>query len=74
MLCVNSATFALYMVSIVLYYVFFTFYYYTDDHSTNKALVMFLISGIFSACCNFLSQACLCVIFWQFASTKPEAK
>lgn len=66
MLLVHSATFALYMVSIIVYYVFYTLHYvnYSDAETANN----FLLSGIFSQACNFLAQVCLCVIFWQFAS------
>ena len=72
MLYIHSATFALYIISILLYFTFFTDYYYTDKHDSNRALNSFLISGMFSISCNFLSQVCLCAIFWQFASPKPE--
>jgi hypothetical protein len=45
-LLVHSATFALYMVSIIVYYVFYTLHYidYTNQKMTND----FLISGIFA--------------------------
>lgn len=72
MLVVHLATFGLYMLSIIVYYVFYTFHYL--DYSNERVTDLFYYSGIFCACSNFLAQACLCVIFWQFAGGQSGTK
>lgn len=64
MLVVHLGAFGLYLLSIIIYLVFYTLHYiyFNNERVTN----LFYYAGFFCGCSNFLAQACLCVIFWKF--------
>lgn len=59
----HLSAFGLYLVSVsVLLYFYFT-YYVTETSSTLSLMIAYLVSNILS----FISQLCLCLIFWQLS-------
>jgi len=62
----HQAAFGLYILSITVYYIFYTIHYL--DYKSSKMTKVFYYSGIFCAFSNFFAQLCLGIIFWQFAA------
>jgi hypothetical protein len=71
MLVINLLAFSLYLVSLIVYYVFYLILYSEAVPSPQQINHVF-ISWIVSAACSTVAQLCLCAICWQISKV-PSA-
>ena len=66
MLVINLLAFSLYLVSLIVYYVFYLILY-SEAVPSDQQINHVFISWIVSAACSTVAQLCLCAICWQIS-------
>jgi len=69
MLLINSAAFSLYILSTMVFYVFYTIFYF-DENQSSQNQSNGIVSWIVSSICGLISQLCLCAICWHISSKR----
>ena len=65
-LVLHSITFGLYIVSVVVYYVFYTIYYLHWSDESKATTRRVFAAWIFCTVCEFAAQLCIVIILWLF--------
>ena len=74
---IHSVSFSLYILTIVIFYVFYFYFIKIEEDAANnerqKKTRICLMAWISTTCTNFIAQLCLIWIFMQFRQKEEQA-
>lgn len=72
MLLLHSLTFSLYIVSVVVFYVYFSVYYI--NYKAQQDLTQMLVAWMLCSICSFAAEVCIAFILWGFMENHQQPK